>query len=791
MSFVGTECAILSRVPAHLIECYRGGGPPLNAPRRLDVFLSLLRRLESSSSLDLRLFSANLLRSVRLDGIEEAANVVETDFVLPFRASAFQFHKYKLLMDVFIPSQDLLNVDESLSMVEKCLLHKMMSSTVQPWERGDENVQCPLSIQQRQSMTQRNRRAYSRCPIEDGVIQTQWGTISPGTVVAAIAASLESQRVLVTDILTANIYKEEVSQQLMESALEEWTKRNEKYREDDEGKEEETFNDVDVQSSGADISNIWVATLAGDLAEVVVNQGPRVGAVSQQLVVGSNNRWNDTLLPRDSYLLIRNSSAVEWHFTDAEILAGIDGLILAKYVPTWVAQRGTLRLSQVIEMYYSNEGVSFEPSVRACNRLALFLENVDTSQLYIEASRFAHILALRQITVYIPVEEMQRITQAAVSTFVNYVPSLLRQNHRECQVTRSLPVVDLLVATDGAWKGYDVEQFMSWIGGALEVDARRSTISLLHGNTGRWIVPPSSNLTAFFQHLHNTTIEWPNSLNLPNIISAVIRHSRNQTLRDIEEMASAGHSTLVLIMSPSDRPSTTELDRARDLMTSLRNSFFDVYFAYAAQELSDFQNINEYLDYSEIFLRLTSTAVSDAIHVVDTYIGNRDVPMRIFGPQCPVNGTVYEQVPYEDYILPGREQNYRIHPFYLRLQPLITVQFRNDGQGRILVCKWRGAEESHGCQTVTERDTYTFNLTAPCPSPDFCPPVHFVVTALSTLNLCAHKDCRLPAQVGYYIRHTGTRCIPLLGSAATKKNIWKVHLGLSLVTSLLYHYLIK
>lgn len=91
---------------------------------------------------------------------------------------------------------------------------------------------------------------------------------------------------------------------------------------------------------------------------------------------------------------------------------------------------------------------------------------------------------------------------------------------------------------------------------------------------------------------------------MPNIISAVTRHARNQTLRDIEEMASAGLSTLVLIMSPSDRPSTTELDRARSLMTSLRNSFFDIYFAYAAQELIDFQNISEYLDYSEIFLRV-------------------------------------------------------------------------------------------------------------------------------------------------------------------------------------------
>lgn len=74
---------------------------------------------------------------------------------------------------------------------------------------------------------------------------------------------------------------------------------------------------------------------AGDLAEVVVNQGPRVGSVSQNMVIGSNNRWNDTLLPRDHYLFPQNLSVVDWHFTDAEILAGIDGnfvgLVYLKY----------------------------------------------------------------------------------------------------------------------------------------------------------------------------------------------------------------------------------------------------------------------------------------------------------------------------------------------------------------------------------------------------------------------------------------------------------------------------
>lgn len=94
-------------------------------------------------------------------------------------------------------------------------------------------------------------------------------------------------------------------------------------------------------------------------------------------------------------------------------------------------------------------------------------------------------------------------------------------------------------------------------------------------------------------------------MNLPTVISRSIRLSRDKTLEEAESLASAGPSTMILIVSPSDRPSGVELQRATELMHSLRKSFFDVYFAYAARDLTDFQNINnEYLDYSELFLQV-------------------------------------------------------------------------------------------------------------------------------------------------------------------------------------------
>ena len=93
---------------------------------------------------------------------------------------------------------------------------------------------------------------YSRCPIEDGVIDTDWGTISPGHLVAALASSLEAQRVSISDILNANIFKEDISQALLDSAMEDWHTQTKSF----------DFDEQDTETS--DISNIWVATLAGN-----------------------------------------------------------------------------------------------------------------------------------------------------------------------------------------------------------------------------------------------------------------------------------------------------------------------------------------------------------------------------------------------------------------------------------------------------------------------------------------------------------------------------------------------
>lgn len=48
-------------------------------------------------------------------------------------------------------------------------------------------------------------------------------------------------------------------------------------------------------------------------------------------------------------------------------------MIIATYLPTWIQDFYSLRLSQILEMYYSYEGVTFNANVKACDRAQAFL----------------------------------------------------------------------------------------------------------------------------------------------------------------------------------------------------------------------------------------------------------------------------------------------------------------------------------------------------------------------------------------------------------------------------------
>ena len=50
------------------------------------------------------------------------------------------------------------------------------------------------------------------------------------------------------------------------------------------------------------------------------------------------------------------------------------GLIIAKNLPVWIKTIQSLRLSQVLDMYYSDRGLSLNKNIKACERGRNFVQ---------------------------------------------------------------------------------------------------------------------------------------------------------------------------------------------------------------------------------------------------------------------------------------------------------------------------------------------------------------------------------------------------------------------------------
>lgn len=89
--------------------------------------------------------------------------------------------------------------------------------------------------------------------------------------------------------------------------------------------------------------------------------------------LGVAGNWNSTTIPKWYFISKDNNLPVGYEFTAAELKGGMDGLILSRKVKEWYSMYPNLKLSQILDMYYSSRGV-FEESYNSCNRHQLFKE---------------------------------------------------------------------------------------------------------------------------------------------------------------------------------------------------------------------------------------------------------------------------------------------------------------------------------------------------------------------------------------------------------------------------------
>ncbi|XP_058124178.1 uncharacterized protein LOC131285341 [Anopheles ziemanni] len=786
---------------------------------------------------DIRQLSISILHRFRQDGIVRATGVTNMPGVIPFSPAEFQFTKHRVLFSRLLPGNAVNFPNATLSTAERCALHFMLSNSIDRRVRGDENIRCSQLSQYRAARIPREvdfkdrsklrtnylgdnemlaqpemdrirkqikkfkksarlemdpdgeeladgeepqeapevegradpedapeidaaaaeeeagepleedgaagelgdvslvdiaSNAISACPVENGVVYTPWGSVMAGTVMAGIAAGLEPQTVQLRDLVAprAGEYRSRQQAQPMR------------------------------------VDNRWAATLAGDLAEVSLLHVP---SQANNVQVGAAGAWNRTVAPRWYFL----SQREHLQMTDTEIRAGIDGLLLATNVAEWRSRANGLRLSQLLDMYYSHRGV-FNDTVRSCNRRDLFTTVAPMQQMRDQTVAFSTVLD----------KEMQMpftVTQSAIVNFAdrstdalaNYIPTAL--NDLSCDATAIVmndPTVwrtasDLYIFVDAAWPYRDAYSVVSHILDSVDVGRFGTTYTILNARDGSVVV----NTTQFLADFHLTYTpqlheSLPTGFNLPNVFRRLRNETNTLMSEERRNNSLSGRSKIALTIVHMDRVSEGDTNFAIQHLQIFREEVPDLRFLYLAA--GDQGRFNRFVrdERRDVFAlrELDSGAVIDTVRVQlnPVIIRILEEPRRVVNPRCghDWNQENWGSNSMNQFVEPRGVNFYRLHPnYFFREGNNRRLRIQGHGFATLTVCHSRWVErprlnttenrDSIQCRTINT-DAVDIDLSNACNGHSVigtCPPLFVSVEGPQTppaIIRCSEPECRFP-----------------------------------------------
>ncbi|XP_061708773.1 uncharacterized protein LOC133518964 [Cydia pomonella] len=793
-------------VAPELRECYTD--PALNRnnlpPATISVLVDIIQKIEDhpNVNMDLRQIATTLLHTYRQDGTEyhqPDSNLLNSANILPWAATFHSFYRHKLLLTRLIPNNLQVFENTTLSSSLKCAIHAMLSTTVDARLHGNgncnefsqyralrtarqvsEDIDADVEIIDPALLNTKNKigqmRHYnpkndveyndfsgtkserqllgeSLCPILNGVVKTTWGEVSAGNLVAGIAAGSEAQRVPTQELSKGSVLNYPNAQQT--------------------------------------VSSIYAATLSGDLAEAVLIQGTERGSAS--ISVGATGYWNSTQAPK--YYMLRSRLNIE--MTDPEIRGDIDGFILGLNLNTHLGTFSSLKLSQLIDMYYSSNGV-FNHDFRACNRRSLMQQYITAENLVPETYTFAAALDTQMPLRGTITGGFDDLVNSAVTNFQSYASSTM--NDLNCASTDTVASshnyrlkTNLYLVLDAAWQYEVIYPAVSYLLDSIEVGKFGSSVTLLNAFDGQVVINTTWSLADF--HSEYTLAKHQSmftGVNLQNTFTNIRTYMQDKMENETLHNYVGGNSSVLLFLLNSGNLQNNDLiwEQARILNETVPD--LRILFATSTNQIDNLWNLVRDM-HEDIHTISLTTTVNHIEAFAPTLNRIRQVGRRIINPLCGArfpNGVNSGSRNFDDYVEPGYINYYSIHPNYFYTDDenrRIRIARTGAGVGSLVICHSRTVtqprqngtalgldENAITCQTIANTGNVEISMRNLCDgyfTINSCPLLYVSVqsttTSVSTFSAtCTEAACRFPYNVRYSVQIESFGCYSSSNSIA-------------------------
>ncbi|XP_025994720.2 uncharacterized protein LOC105203338 [Solenopsis invicta] len=786
-------------VPTTLRECYENKyllEKDNRLPHTLNTLITILQKIENGTkdSMDLRTLTVKIMHRFRQDGIEKNPYVVEQSGVLPYRAGA-QAQKY-LQIARFIPDRTDNNPSfNMLTAIERCTLHFMLSSSIEVYHRGDESQTCryadnayriarsvssnyppkanleihddveTLSPEQIDVITNNKHGvtehdpnslypewppnhpkvaryleqqiSHSKCPVENGVIKTTWGPVSAGSLISGIAAGLQPEIVTFSELFP-----------------------------------DEKDPDRKGNLSSLSLNNKWIATIAGDLAEVTLMQGPITnGPKNTKLSVGASGMWNSSSIPRWYFL----KSSEKLQFTTAEIRGDIDGLILASEIEALYSRVPKLRLSQILDLYYNPRGL-FNPAIRACNRRSFFQTSIPKDVMAEQTFSSSLVLEEYLHRATISDDKMKNFANQAMEELGLYVGDSMTKD-LSCSDTETgffndviQVAIDLTIILDTNWAFNVIQPMLADILDNIKISRYNSQFTIMNGHDGSIMLNTTDSILDFGYYNMTNYESVHSGFNLPQSLEK-LRSLQTQKLNNERSGFGNGKSDVVLIIPYTTSLTNSDKEFCKEQIADMREKVPDATLLILTYGSKDRWEELVSNPASDLFSTTTSDDIGGSRTMMDLISRIKQVPQRLINTQCGANySPAGSSNSFIDYIEPGTVVSYRMHPnyFFSDSDHISVIKIEGSSSGNLKICSARhfiNINKTDNCIPISNNEHAIQVSCGDAGLIHLCDPLYLAIDARTPSNSsitnfqCTEPDvCRFPHMIKYTIRYENLVC---------------------------------